>query len=233
MTHTRMIDTQWLRIRSWLATCSGLRVGKDAQARGSVAREGTDGRAWACVATRVRKVEIGLWPLGGRVPPGRLAAPAGPPAGQAGSVRRAAGQHDRAHACARGARAPKERGGSRTGPQPPRLRHPDPHPGGSTRPSPAPARDGRPAPRPHPSPGLGGRRDRRASALPDHRNGFRAGRAQRAIEAVLPARRGRLNPQPHDPERYPARKAVERGVGGLQTSWLQPKPTRPRCFGRH
>ena len=48
------------------------------------------------------------------------------------------------------------------------------------------------------------------------RDGFRAWRAQRDIEAVLPARRGRLNPQPHDPERYQARNAVARGLGGFQ-----------------
>ena len=47
-------------------------------------------------------------------------------------------------------------------------------------------------------------------------DGFRAWLAQRGIEAVIPARRGRLNPQPHDPERYQARKAVARGLGGLK-----------------
>ena len=47
-------------------------------------------------------------------------------------------------------------------------------------------------------------------------DGFRAWLAQRGIEAVMLARRGRLNPQPHDPERYQARKAVARGLGGLQ-----------------
>ena len=31
--------------------------------------------------------------------------------------------------------------------------------------------------------------------------------------AVIPARNGRANPQPHDPERYQARNAVERGIG--------------------
>ena len=40
--------------------------------------------------------------------------------------------------------------------------------------------------------------------------------AQRGIEAVLPARRGHLNPQSHDLERYQARKAVARGLGGLK-----------------
>ena len=49
----------------------------------------------------------------------------------------------------------------------------------------------------------------------DH-DGFRAWLAPRGIEAVIPARRGRLNPQPHDPERYQARNAVERGIGGLK-----------------
>ena len=33
MTHTPMTDTQWLRIRSFMDTCSGLRVGKDAHGR--------------------------------------------------------------------------------------------------------------------------------------------------------------------------------------------------------
>ena len=45
---------------------------------------------------------------------------------------------------------------------------------------------------------------------------MRAWRARRGLEAVIPARRGRLNPQPHDPEKYQARKAVERGLGGLK-----------------
>ena len=113
-----------------------------------------------------------------------------------------------------------ERGGSRAGPQPGRFRHPDPHPGESPRPSSAPARDGRPAPRQHPSPGLGGSLDRRAPVLPDRGSGlgprFRAWRAQRDIKAVIPAQRGCLNPQSHDPERYKARNAVERGIGGLK-----------------
>ena len=47
-------------------------------------------------------------------------------------------------------------------------------------------------------------------------DGFRAWRAQRGIEAVIPARRGRIHPQPHDPEKYKARNAVERGIGGLK-----------------
>ena len=52
MTHTRMTDTQGLRIRSLLDTGSGLRVGKDAQGRLCVAalrwmaRRGAPGRAW-------------------------------------------------------------------------------------------------------------------------------------------------------------------------------------------
>ena len=43
------------------------------------------------------------------------------------------------------------------------------------------------------------------------RDSFRAWLAQRDVEAVIPARRGRTNPQPHDPERYQARNAVARG----------------------
>ena len=61
--------------------------------RGSAARDDTEGRTCARGAARVRKGELGLWPLGGWVPPGRLAAPAGPPADPTGCVRRVAGQH--------------------------------------------------------------------------------------------------------------------------------------------
>ena len=125
--------------------------------RGSAMLDGTDGYPWTRVAVRVREMELGLWPLGGRVPPERLAAPEGPPAGQAGSVRRAAGQHDRA----RGGRAQKARGGSRAGPQSGRLRHPDPHPGG------CPLRL-----RVTGGPGPSGSLDRRAPALPDRGPGL-------------------------------------------------------------
>ena len=41
-------------------------------------------------------------------------------------------------------------------------------------------------------------------------------RAWRGLEAVIPARKGRTNPRPHDPERYKARNAVERGLGWLK-----------------
>ena len=43
-----------------------------------------------------------------------------------------------------------------------------------------------------------------------------AWRAQRDIEASIPVRRRRTNPQPHDSERYPARNAVERGINGFK-----------------
>ena len=81
---------------------------------------------------------------------------------------------------------------------------------------------------------------------------FRAWLAQRDIEAVIPARRGHLNPQSHAPERYKARNAVERASAGsnkgaawpptttntrsgswVSCTWRQlgsgcnPKPTRP------
>ena len=45
---------------------------------------------------------------------------------------------------------------------------------------------------------------------------FRAWRERQGIEPVIPARKGRTNPRPHDPERYPARNAVERGIGWLK-----------------
>ncbi len=106
--------------------------------RGSGARDGTEGHPLAAVADQVRQVELGLPPLGRLVRPGRLGTPEGLPAGRAGSVRRAAGQHDRARTHERGGRAQKPRDGSRPGSQPGRFRHPDPQAGGS-RPSPAPA----------------------------------------------------------------------------------------------
>ena len=66
------------------------------------------------------------------------------------------------------------------------------------------------------------------------RDSFRAWRAQRDIKAVLPARHGRLNPQPYDPEKYKARNAVERGIGGLK-QWcrvaIRYDQYAPRCLG--
>ncbi len=45
---------------------------------------------------------------------------------------------------------------------------------------------------------------------------MRAWRARQGMEAVLPARARRTNPQPpHDPERYSARNAVKRAIGWL------------------
>ena len=74
-----MTDTQGIRIRSWLDTCSGLRVGKDA--RGHLFVEVLRGRARRRARGHPRTGrEPDLWPLGGRVRPGRLAAPASPPA---------------------------------------------------------------------------------------------------------------------------------------------------------
>ena len=45
---------------------------------------------------------------------------------------------------------------------------------------------------------------------------LRAWLAQRGAEVVIPARKGRTNPQPHDPEPYKARNAIKRGIGWLQ-----------------
>ena len=47
-------------------------------------------------------------------------------------------------------------------------------------------------------------------------DGFRAWRAPRGAEAVLPARKGRTPSQPHNPERYQARNAIEGGLGWLK-----------------
>ena len=47
-------------------------------------------------------------------------------------------------------------------------------------------------------------------------DGFRAWLAPRGTEAVIPAQKGRTNPQPHDPELYKARNAIKRGIGCLK-----------------
>ena len=126
--------------------------------------------------------------------------PAGPPAGQAGSVRRAAGQHDRARARERGGRVQKERDGSR-------------------------------ASRSWGSFGTKIHTWRIAGAVPwtdaprpgliadraYDRDDFRAWLAQRGIEAVIPARRGRLNPHPTTRNaRNDTRCATAWGIGGLK-----------------
>ena len=199
--------------------------------------DGAVGRLLAPVAGRIREVEIGLSSLDPRGRSGRLAAPDGLHAGRAGAVLGAAGQHGRARARERGGRAPKKgldpalgrnRGGFR-----------------SQRPILADQR-GRPLCRRL----TGGPRHARTQArvkawigaplpclIADRaydRDAFRAWRAQRDIEAVLPARGRCLNPQSHDPERYPARKAVERGLGGLKHGRrvaTRYAPYAHRCLG--
>ena len=110
-------------------------------------------------------------------------------------------------------RAPPEKiGGVRSGPQPGRLRRPDPHLGGST---------GRPLRlrvtglRPNRS------LDGHAAVLPERGSG--QGRRRLPRRAGAAGRRGRHGgpepahePPPRDPERYPARHAGERGLGGLK-----------------
>ena len=59
MTHTWMTDTQWLRIRSLLATCSDIRVGKDAHGRLFV--EALRGRARRGAPGRALPPEYGKW----------------------------------------------------------------------------------------------------------------------------------------------------------------------------
>ena len=173
MTHnTPMTDTQWLRIRSFLYACSGIRVGQDAHGRLCV--EALRWMAWMGALGRALPTEYGnsvygryaAWCHWG-VWPRLLAHLQAKP--DVSAVRL---DSTIVRARERGERAQKERGGSRAGPQPGRLRHPDPHPGGSPGPSSAPARDGRPAPRPHLDPGLGGSLNRRAPALPDRGSGL-------------------------------------------------------------
>ena len=226
-----MTDTQGLRIRSWLATGSGLRVGKDAHGRLCVAalrgraRRGARGRPRTESGTRsiaVRRpgaTRASSHACGPSCRPSRICPPRGGTARSGARRRRtvAPGRAERAHM-----RAPKRtkaepaRGRSRGGfgtqiplladrrDRPLRLRVT-----GGPRPDRTQARalgeDGMDAPLPCPI------TDRAYD-----RDGFRAGRAQRAIKAVLPARRGRTHPQPHDPERYPARKVVARSIGGLK-----------------
>ena len=195
-----MTAIPWLRIRSFMYIYSVIRVGKDAcyclfvEALRWMARMGTPWRAWPPEYGR----ELGLWSLCGLVQPRRLAAPAGPR--PSGSVRRAAGQHGRARARARPKRKRRNPLWAVAG-----AAHPDPHPGGSTGSS--PVRDGRPTPRQHPSPDPRGSLDRPPlpCLIADRaydRDAFRVWLAQRDIEAIIPARRRRTNPQPHDPERY-------------------------------
>ena len=153
-----MTEAQGLRLRPFLATCSGLRVGKEThcplflEALRWIARMDAPWHQWPA---KYGKGELSLSPLGSRVRPGRRAAPAGLQAGRSGSVHPVAGPHGHARAHPRGGHPPKERDGSRARSQPGRRQHPDPHPNGSTGPSLGPARDGRPAPRPHPGPDLG------------------------------------------------------------------------------
>ena len=73
-----------------------------------------------------REVEIGLSPLRPRMRSGCLAVLDGLPAGRAGAVRGAAGQHGPTSARERGGRAQK-RAGSRPRSQPGWLPLPDPH----------------------------------------------------------------------------------------------------------
>ncbi len=83
---------------------------------------------------------------------------------------------------------------------------------------PVPVPDGRPAPRQHPSPGpevwIGAPLPCLIADRAYDSDAFHAWLEQQGIEAVLPARRRRLNP--HDPERYQARNAVERIIGWLK-----------------
>ena len=185
--------------------------------RRSVALGGTDGRAWACVAPEYGK---------GNSVYGRACGPTGrpirigPPYGwtaRSGARMSAAGASPKKE-------ADPARGRSRPGCGPQiRIRA---------------ARRGRPL-----RVTGGPRHDRtQAQALVEagtdaplsglladrayDRDGFRAGRAQRGIKAVLPARRGRLNPTPR-PGKVPG--APGRGTGPRRAQTLAPAwpPLRP------
>ena len=132
MTHTRMTDAQWFRIRSFLDTCSGLHVGKDAHGRLGVAarrgkaRMGAPGRAWPPAYGKGNSVydRYAAWGHQGVWPRLRAHLQAKPEDLSAVQLDSTVG---RAHVSAAGAPKHKE-AGSRTGSQPGRLRHPNPHP---------------------------------------------------------------------------------------------------------
>ncbi len=148
---------------------------------------------------------------------GRLAASDGLPAGQFGAVRGTAGQHGRARARVRGGCAPKKGrdpalGRSRAGfstqihiladQRGLRLTGGQRHDSTQAR-ALVEAWTGAPLP----------------CLIADRAydgDAFRAWREQQGIKAVIPARKGRTNPPPYDLERYPARNAVERGIGWLK-----------------
>ena len=163
--------------------------------------EGAVGRLLATVAVRVREVELGLsLPT---VRSGRLAVPDGLSAGRAGSVRGAAGQHGRTRAPQKGWIPPPDSQPGRSTGTPLCL-----HLTGGPRHDRTQDRTRVKAWTGAPLPCLIADRAYDGDA-------FRAWRAQPGIEAVLPARKGRTNPQSHDPERYPARNAGKRDLGWL------------------
>ena len=169
-----LTDAQWLCIRSFLHSCSGLYVGNETRCRLFVTAlcwMARSGASWRRLPSEYGKGNLVYRRLRPRVRSGRLIAPDGLPVGRAGAVRGAAGPHGRARTRARRAR-PKKGAGSRPRTQPGRLQHQDPHPGGSTGTSLVSALDGRPVPRQHPGPSLGQGLDRRAPALPDRRPGL-------------------------------------------------------------
>ena len=161
-----MADTQWLRIHSFLNTCSVLYVGKEARVRffrGNAVLDGADGCSspWHQLpaAITARPTDQSIWPR-------RLAYlhRICPPCGWTARTGAAAGASKKKR------RSPLSAAvGGTSAPRSPSWRIARA----------VPARDGRPAPRPPPSPGLGGYLDGRAAVLSDH--GLGLGR----VEAVF------------------------------------------------
>ena len=116
------------------------------------------------------------------------------------------------------------------------MLNPNAQPGGSVGAPPAPA--GRPAPRLHLGPSLGQSVDGDAPVLSDRRPGLRRrGLPHLAGTTGYPSHHARARSAPgsppHDPEAYPARHAVVRGLGGLK-GWRRVAtcyaPYTPRCL---
>lgn len=74
----------------------------------------------------------------------------------------------------------------------------------------------------------------RSGLITDRAYDADAWRARQGIKTVIPARARRTNPQPHDPERYPARNVVKRNLDWLKRGRrmaIRYGPYAHRCLG--